>query len=115
MFLKSPSGDAFELYQRAKKYELLLVPCDDFGVTGYVRIAYCVDKQRIVNNFSHIENRRAYELWQRICKKDFREFYDDIIAGKYNLMVCFMIESKAFEAWVEESEEKARSIIDYTK
>ncbi|MBQ6884524.1 MAG: heparinase II/III family protein [Clostridia bacterium] len=73
------------------------------------------DKQRIVGNFTHPENRRAYELWQRICKKDFREFYDDIIAGKYNLMVCFMIESKAFEAWVEDDEKKARDIIDNTK
>lgn len=73
------------------------------------------DKQRIVNNFEHEENRRAYELWQRICKKDFRQFYDDIAAGKYNLMVCFMIESKAFEAWVEDDEKKARDIIDNTK
>ncbi len=73
------------------------------------------DKERIVTNFTHVENRRAYELWQRICKKDFREFYDDIIAGKYNLMVCFMIESKAFEAWVEDDDKKARDIIDNTK
>ncbi|MBQ2933889.1 MAG: heparinase II/III family protein [Clostridia bacterium] len=73
------------------------------------------DKQRIVNNFSHIENHRAYELWQRICKKDFRQFYDDISAGKYNLMVCYMIESKAFEAWVEDDAKKARDVIDNTK
>ena len=49
IFVKSPSNDAFEFYERAKKHEILVVPCDDFGVTGYVRIAYCVDKQRIVN------------------------------------------------------------------
>ncbi len=73
------------------------------------------DKQRIVNNFSHIENHRAYELWQRICKKDFRQFYDDIALGKYNLMVCMMIESKAFEAWVENDDKKARDIIDNAK
>ncbi len=73
------------------------------------------DKERIVGNFAHPENRRAYELWQRICKKDFRQFYDDIGAGRYNLMVCFMIESKAFEAWVEDDAKKARDIIDNTK
>jgi len=73
------------------------------------------DKERIVANFTHVENRRAYELWQRICKKDFREFYDDIGAGRYNLMVCLMIEAKAFEAWVEDDEKKARDIIDNTK
>ncbi len=50
LFVKSPSGDAYELYERAKRHELLIVPCDDFGVTGYVRIAYCVDKTRVVNS-----------------------------------------------------------------
>ncbi|MBR3969303.1 MAG: heparinase II/III family protein [Clostridia bacterium] len=73
------------------------------------------DKQRIVNNFTHIENRRAYELWQHICKKDFRQFYDDIAIGKYNLMVCFMIESKAFEAWIYDDPQKARDVIDNAK
>lgn len=73
------------------------------------------DKKRIIGNFTHPENRRAYELWQRICKKDFRQFYDDIIAGRYNLMVCLMIEAKAFEAWVEDDDQKARNIIDNTK
>ncbi len=48
LFVKSPSGDAFEFYERAKKHELLIVPCDDFGVEGYVRIAYCVDKARVL-------------------------------------------------------------------
>lgn len=73
------------------------------------------DKKRIIGNFTHPENRRAYELWQRICKKDFRQFYDDIGAGRYNLMVCLMIEAKAFEAWVEDDDQKARNIIDNTK
>ncbi|MBQ8290217.1 MAG: pyridoxal phosphate-dependent aminotransferase [Clostridia bacterium] len=50
LFVKSPSGDAYELYERAKRHELLIVPCDDFGVTGYVRIAYCVDKEKVVNS-----------------------------------------------------------------
>ncbi|MBQ8174456.1 MAG: pyridoxal phosphate-dependent aminotransferase [Clostridia bacterium] len=47
LFVKSPSGDAYELYERAKAHELLVVPCDDFGVTGFVRIAYCVDHARV--------------------------------------------------------------------
>ena len=50
LFVKSPSGDAYEFYERAKKKEILVVPCDDFGVEGYVRIAYCVNKSRIVNS-----------------------------------------------------------------
>ena len=70
------------------------------------------DRARIESGLTDVENKRAYELWRRVCKKDFRHFYDDIKAGKYNLMVCFMIESKALEAWLEKDEEKARELID---
>ena len=31
-----------------KKKEILVVPCDDFGVKGYVRIAYCTDKKKVL-------------------------------------------------------------------
>ena len=48
LFVKSPSGDAFEFYERAKAHEILVVPCDDFGIRGYVRIAYCTDKARVI-------------------------------------------------------------------
>ena len=47
LFVKSPSGDGNELSERAKKHELLLVPSDDFGVKGYVRISYCVSRDTI--------------------------------------------------------------------
>ena len=47
LFVKSPESDAKAFSERAKKYELLLVPGDDFGITGYVRLAYCVSKDMI--------------------------------------------------------------------
>ncbi len=50
LFVKALSGDAYKFYEMAKKKEILVVPCDDFGVKGYVRIAYCVDKSRIENS-----------------------------------------------------------------
>ena len=50
LFVKSPDVDAFSFFERAKKQEILVVPCDDFGVSGYVRIAYCVDYNRIKNS-----------------------------------------------------------------
>lgn len=50
LFVRTPEPDAYAFYERAKKHELLLVPCDDFGTPGYVRIAYCVDKERVVNS-----------------------------------------------------------------
>ena len=42
LFVKALEEDAGSFCERAKKYELLLVPSDSFGVAGYVRIAYCV-------------------------------------------------------------------------
>ena len=50
LLVKSPDGDAFKFYERAKLKDVLVVPCDDFGIKGYVRIAYCVDKKTIVNS-----------------------------------------------------------------
>ncbi|MBE5737805.1 MAG: pyridoxal phosphate-dependent aminotransferase [Clostridiales bacterium] len=50
LFVKSPDGDAYSMYEKAKEKEILVVPCDDFGVKGYVRIAYCVDYDRIKNS-----------------------------------------------------------------
>ncbi|MBR1971216.1 MAG: pyridoxal phosphate-dependent aminotransferase, partial [Clostridia bacterium] len=46
LFVKALEKDANAFAEKAKKYEILVVPCDDFGVEGYVRIAYCVDKER---------------------------------------------------------------------
>ena len=47
LFVKTPEPDAKAFSERAKKYELLLVPSDDFGLSGYVRIAYCVSPEMI--------------------------------------------------------------------
>lgn len=47
LFMKALENDAYAFCERAKKYELLLVPSDDFGFPGYVRIAYCVTTEQI--------------------------------------------------------------------
>jgi len=47
LFVKALEPDATAFYERAKRHELLLVPSDSFGVTGYVRIAYCVSNDQI--------------------------------------------------------------------
>lgn len=47
LFLKSPEPDAKAFCEKAKKYELLLVPSDSFGVDGYVRVSYCVSTEMI--------------------------------------------------------------------
>lgn len=50
LFVKAPNGDAYDFYEKAKQFEILVVPCDDFGIKGYVRIAYCVSKSTIENS-----------------------------------------------------------------
>ena len=32
---------------RAKQFELVLVPSDNFGVKGYFRMAYCIDTEKV--------------------------------------------------------------------
>ena len=50
LFMKSPEPDAVKFSEIAKKYELILVPSDDFGIEGYVRLAYCVAESTIRNS-----------------------------------------------------------------
>jgi aspartate aminotransferase len=55
LFVKSPESDAKKFCERAKNYELLLVPSDDFGYPGYVRISYCVATEMIEASLSAFE------------------------------------------------------------
>ena len=53
MFVKSPIDDDVEFCALAKKYHILIVPGKSFGCPGYVRMAYCVDHDTIVNALPH--------------------------------------------------------------
>ncbi len=62
LFMKSPEPDAAAFCERAKKYELLFVPSDSFGFSGYVRIAYCV---------SHDMIERSIPAFEKLAKEYF--------------------------------------------
>lgn len=62
LFVKSPEPDAKAFSEHAKQYELLLVPSDDFGLEGYVRLAYCVSEDTI---------RRSLPAFKRLAE-DYR-------------------------------------------
>ncbi|MCM1579146.1 MAG: pyridoxal phosphate-dependent aminotransferase [Ruminococcus sp.] len=47
LFVKALEEDSEAFCERAKKYELLLVPGDSFGCKGYVRVSYCVATETI--------------------------------------------------------------------
>ena len=55
LFVKALEPDAVAFCEHAKKYDLLLVPSDDFGCPGYVRIDYCVSEKTIVNSMPAFE------------------------------------------------------------
>ncbi len=55
LFVKSMESDAAAFCDKAKEYELLLVPGDDFGCPGYVRIAYCVTTEQILGSLPAFE------------------------------------------------------------
>ena len=50
LFVKSPVADEKAFCQAAKKYNILIVPGSSFACPGYVRIAYCVAYETIVNS-----------------------------------------------------------------
>ena len=47
LFMKALEPDAAAFCEKAKDYDLLLVPADSFGTPGYVRLAYCVTTELI--------------------------------------------------------------------
>lgn len=47
LFVKSLENDAKVFCNKAREFDLLLVPSDSFGCPGYVRIAYCVTTEMI--------------------------------------------------------------------
>ncbi len=60
LFMKAAEKDGAAFCERAKKYELLLVNGEDFGAKGWVRIAYCVQTERI---------ERALPLFRELAKE----------------------------------------------
>lgn len=50
LWVRALESDAEAFCERAKRYELLPVPSDSFGVPGWVRVGYCVSYETIVNS-----------------------------------------------------------------
>ena len=55
LFMKSPIDDDKEFANMAKKYNILIVPGSTFMCSGYVRIAYCVSYETVVNSLPKFE------------------------------------------------------------
>ena len=50
LWVRSPLPDAQEVSKRALAHELLIVPSDSFGVSGWIRLGYCVSEQTITGS-----------------------------------------------------------------
>lgn len=59
LFVKSPVENEKEFVEAAKKYNILLVPGSSFGCPGYVRLAYCVAYETIVNSLPRFKELAA--------------------------------------------------------
>ena len=55
IFPKALEEDANAFCQKAREFDLLLVPSDSFGVKGYVRLAYCIDTEKVKRSLPAFE------------------------------------------------------------
>jgi len=55
VFPKALEADANAFCIKARKYNLILVPSNSFGVEGYFRMAYCIDTEKVVRSFEALE------------------------------------------------------------
>ena len=56
LFVKSPVADEKAFCEAGKKYNILMVPGSSFACPGYVRLAYCVSYDTIVNSLRSLRN-----------------------------------------------------------
>ena len=62
IFPKALEEDAVAFSEKAKKYDLIVVPSDTFGVKGYVRLAYCIDTDKV---------ERSLEAFRKFVKSEY--------------------------------------------
>lgn len=61
LFVKSPVAEEKKFCEMAKKYNILMVPGTSFACPGYVRLAYCVSYETIINSLPQFK-RLAEEM-----------------------------------------------------
>ena len=62
LFVKALESDAYKFMEHAKEYNIIVVPSDNFGVTGYVRLAYCVSTKTITNSLQAFK--KLYDFYK---------------------------------------------------
>lgn len=62
MWVKAPGGDDKAFCAKAKEHNILIVPGSSFACPGYVRIAYCVAYETIINSMEAF--RKVFEEYK---------------------------------------------------
>ena len=52
---KAMEEDSVAFCEKAKDYDLILVPADGFGAPGYFRMAYCIDTDKVRRSIPALE------------------------------------------------------------
>ncbi|MCM1284208.1 MAG: pyridoxal phosphate-dependent aminotransferase [Muribaculaceae bacterium] len=55
IFPKALEPDANTFCRKAQKYDLILVPSDNFGCQGFFRMAYCIDTEKVERSIPVLE------------------------------------------------------------
>lgn len=63
IFPKALEEDATAFCQKALKYDLVLVPSDNFGCPGFFRMAYCIDTEKV---------ERSLDVLRKFVKTEYR-------------------------------------------
>jgi aspartate aminotransferase len=59
---KALEEDSIAFCNKAKDYDLIFVPADNFGAPGYFRVAYCIDTEKV---------ERAIPMIERFVKENY--------------------------------------------
>ena len=62
LWMRALEPDAEAFSERAKKFDLLIVPSNSFGSEGYVRLSYCIAKDTIERSMSAFQ--KLYDSYQ---------------------------------------------------
>ena len=65
IFPRALEEDAKVFIEKAKKYNLILVPGDSFGCPGYFRMAYCIDTEKVERSLDALKEFVEKEYKQR--------------------------------------------------
>ena len=63
LFVKSPLENEKEFCEIAKEFNIIMVPGSSFACPGYIRLAYCVSYETIIN---------SKNAWEKLKQKIWR-------------------------------------------